>query len=548
MFPSNVRILASIGLMLAMVTMPCLADSATDLVGHWPLAADAKDVSGHGNDGVAHQVRFDGQSAIFNGRDAFIEVPPKVKFDARRPTFSLSAWVHVDERLKDALGDVVCQFDPARRVGFQLGVMNYAGVTTHQSNYRNLYFGVDDGGKPEKWVDHGRPGNSLYIMALTVWEGALYAGTFETGAEESGHVYRFAGGEHWEDCGSPDPCNAVSALAVFEGKLYAGVAKYRSGGSALPDSPNPHLGGKVYRYEGNKQWTCCGKLGEADAVMGLAVYDGQLFAIPLYHQGTYRYEGGENWADCGTSGVRLMALGVYNGHLYGAGNEGKGKGGVYRYDGGRTWSHAGEQEGVTQVYSFATYEGSLFAGTWPNAAVFQFDGERTWKDVGRLGMELEVMGMAVYNGKLYGGTLPLAEVYRYDGPGRWTNTGQLDCTEGVKYRRAWSMAVFQGRLFCGTLPSGHVFSLRAGNVVTEDRELSSGWHHLAAVRRADQLVLYVDGKQVAASPMSGGVAFAKDQPLRIGFGSHDYWNGRIKEVRLYSRPLSEEEIDQLSVP
>ncbi len=92
------------------------------------------------------------------------------------------------------------------------------------------------------------------------------------------------------------------------------------------------------------------------------------------------------------------------------------------------------------------------------------------------------MAMMVYNGKLYAGTLPLGQVYRYDKDGVWTLAGQLDKTPDVTYRRVWSMAIFQGRLFGGTLPSGHVYALEVGKNVTFDRELASGWQHIAAVR------------------------------------------------------------------
>jgi len=42
----------------------------------------------------------------------------------------------------------------------------------------------------------------------------------------------------------------VTALAVHDSKLYAGTGKYRLAGSALPESENMHLGGRVYRQPG----------------------------------------------------------------------------------------------------------------------------------------------------------------------------------------------------------------------------------------------------------------------------------------------------------
>ena len=106
------------------------------------------------------------------------------------------------------------------------------------------------------------------------------------------------------------------------------------------------------------------------------------------------------------------------------------------------------------------------------------------------------------------------------------------------------MALFQGKLFCGVLPSGHVHALTAGAAVSYDRELEPGWKHLAAVRQADRLKLFVDGQQVAESSTFDPSAFQLDneQPLRIGFGGNDYFCGSMSDLRLYGRALTPEEI------
>ena len=157
------------------------------------------------------------------------------------------------------------------------------------------------------------------------------------------------------------------------------------------------------------------------------------------------------------------------------------------------------------------------------------------------------MGMAVYNGKLYAGTLPLAEVYRYDNGGQWTPTGQLDKTPNVRYRRAWSMAVYRGKLYCGTLPSGQVFSLEAGKSVTYDRALPAGWQHLAAVKQGDRLRLFVNAKQVAESTAFKPADYnlSNEKPLEIGFGAHDYFNGRMRDFRIYRGALSKSDVEQI---
>jgi Concanavalin A-like lectin/glucanases superfamily len=536
-----------------LISSACFAEPSSEgLIGYWPFENDAADHSPNELHAVNQGVEFveiDGRKAArFDGRGAHLEVKFSEKLQTGTSDFSLSACVHTVERLDDVLGDIASRFDPETRRGFSLGIMNYAGVTSAQSNYRHLQFGIDAGTELEKWVDCGRPGTTLYVCALAVCEGELYAGTFETGADDAGHVWRYVGGTEWADCGSPDRANAVLSLAVFNGELYAGTARYNARGSALAESQNQTPGGKVYRYAGNQKWIDCGRLGEANDTMAMAVYNGELYAIPLYSQGLFRYEGGTTWADCGTPGVRLMALTVFNGHLLGAGNEGKDRGGVHRYLGDRKWDVAGYQQGVTQVYSFAAHEGKLYTGTWPEGKVFRDDGAPDWLSVGRLGEEREVMGMAVYNGKLYAGTLPLAEVYRFDGDDHWTNTGRLDFTRDVQYRRAWSMAVHRGRLFCGTLPSGHVHSLQAGRSVTHGRELVAGWRHVAAVREGGELKLYVDGQLVSSSQEFTREDFDLDtqRSLKIGFGAHDYFHGHLRELRFYGRALTADQVATLA--
>ena len=519
----------------------------TGLIAHWPLATDANDALGI-HDGDARGVQYHGGAAVFDGRAAHIEVPSHPNLQPGTSDFSIAVRIHTAEILDHVLGDIVSTFDSSARRGINLCLMNFAGVTSAQSNYRNVFFGIDNGKLDSEWTDSGRPGNNLMVWALCVFDGDLYAGTFETGTGEAGHVYRYRGGVAWEDCGAPAPSNAVTSLAVFDGKLYAAASHYRSRGSSIAESDNEIPGGTIFRYDGGKEWTNCGTVDNPEAIFGLVNYRGNLYASSMYAPpGVFRYDGGTSWTYCGHSGGRIAAMTVHRGSLYGTGYDAEFPG-VYRYAGGEAWENCGAPPGVTQSYSFAQHFGELYLGTWPGGRVFRYDGDMGWEDTGRLGEEEEVMGTAVYNGKLYGGTLPLAEVYRYDGDGQWTNTGRLDHTPDVRYRRAWSMAVYQGRLFCGTLPSGHVFSIKAGVCVTHDRALAPGWRHIAAIREGGLLTLFVDGDEVARSDLFNGDEFdlSSDKPLHIGFGAHDYFNGSMKDLRWYNRALTPEDVAQLA--
>ena len=225
-------------------------------------------------------------------------------------------------------------------------------------------------------------------------------------------------GNAWVDCGSPDRSNAVTSLAAHGGKLYAGTGRYKLGGSSLPDSSNASLGGKVARFEGDGTWADCGQVPNTEAVGGLVVFQGQLYASSLYKPaGFYRYGGGREWLPCPLprDGERVVALGVFNGSIYATSYDACA---VFRFD-GANWESLGKLEQSGQTYSFEVVNGEFRRDLAQRAGL---PLRRRSGNPGRLGHENEVMGMALHNGKLYGGTLPLAEVYRYDGGVEWANT------------------------------------------------------------------------------------------------------------------------------
>jgi hypothetical protein len=67
---------------------------------------------------------------------------------------------------------------------------------------------------------------------------------------------------------------------------------------------------------------------------------------------------------------------------------------------------------------------------------------------------------------------------------------------------------------------GKAYALQAGQCVTHDRDLGSGWKHLAAVRRDGRLELSVDGLKTAESPALSGspLDVPNGQTLRLGAG------------------------------
>lgn len=465
-------------------------------------------------------VTFDGKSTPLSGR--------KLAHSLATDDFTLGLTFQTESAERWDLGDLVSLWDAKTRHGFSLGLRNNTGSTTSQANWRQLQFGIDAGIEPQ-WRDEGRPGSSILGFSMAVHDGQLYVGTCEPRVNEAGSVYRYIGPGQWKSLGSPDGANSVSAMASFEGQLYVGTGKYRLAGSSLPESENLTVGGKVFRLLENDQWELVGDLAPTEAIAGLVSFDGKLFASSLYAPaGFFRYEGGTEWTKLPTpDGKRVEPLAVHAGALYAGSYDG---GHVYRFD-GANWQDLGlVAPDITQTYSFATYQNALHVATWPAGKVYRLEGADRWIDTGRLGQELEVMGMLVHNGVFYAGTLPLAEVYRYEGGTNWKRLAQLDTTPSVRYRRVWTMATFQGRLFATTLPSGKVWSMEAGKMITDDRELSPGWHEIIAQRKSGKLRLFVDGVLTAESNDGGLNLNTQGLELRIGEGPRGRFVGKIRDL------------------
>lgn len=485
--------------------------------------------------------------ARFDGKTSMIEVDLPDSFSFGTDPFSISLWAKTESESGNSPGDLLSCYDPETRNGFNLGIYSHGGVTNSQPNSMQLHFGIDQARLEDEFTDHGRLGDAVYVFALCVYEGKLYAATCHAGKDQAGHVFRFEGADRWTDLGSPDKANSISVMAVFNGRLYVGSSKYRLAGSSLAESENPLFGGKVFCLGKNDEWEPCGTLSsETEAIASLIPFRGKLYASSLYRPaGFFRYEGGETWTPCPTpDGKRTEATVVFQDHLYATSYD---EGAVFRFD-GEKWKNVGVIPEATQTYGFGIYQGNLYVSEWPKARVFQFHGDHDWRDVGKLGDELEAMPLLLYNGKLYGGTLPSANVYRFDGEGDWSLLGQVDKTPNVKYRRAWSMAVYQGRLFVGTLPSGRVLSIEAGKNATYDRQLTSGWHHIVATRGEDSLKLFVDGKKVSESAKFDSSSFnltAKSK-LKIGAGAQGHFRGRIADLQIYRGELVQSQIDELA--
>lgn len=551
------------------------------LVGHWRLQDDCRDSSGNGNHGIPHGENV-GQG-VFDGIDDYVEVPVSATLKLGTGDFSISVWVHTQERLDDVVGDVVELYDPDARRGMTLSINATAGGFQSQGTEQHVYFGIDNA-KTSEWQDCGRPSAaSNYVSeSMTVYQGNLYAAT--TGAQDEadwGHVYRYAGGQEWVDCGrvGDHKTQGVGPLIVHEGHLYAVTwtvdwTRVVKGGYDT---------GRVYRYQGGTSWQDLGQPSDNRTLNCIASYGGKLYVGGGPETwGVFTQDGGGGWQvskEFEKEGPRRCfphSMFVFNGKLYTCYPF------VFAFD-GRDWQYAGipivDRRDFLQLYCFAAHQGKLCVGSWPESKVAYYLGGEDWQEIGRVGEDgTEVNGLVVYNGKLYGGSLPRSEVCRYDGGTTWTSLKRFYSPDGWvpapprnakssptraqvnEWSRLTGMTIFGGRLFAATGSCtssvddapidvrGQVFSMEAGKCLSYDKELCPGWRHLTTVRQNGKLTLHVDGELVATSSEFSQADYdlSAEQPLRIGFGQIDYFHGKISDVRIYARGISDSEIRELA--
>lgn len=469
-----------------------------------------------------------------------------------------SIWVDVPERLPGSGGALVSTYGPDGRDGAELSIVHSAS-TSSQHNVLTVEFGADWSSTPT-WEDWGRPAHCVGILGMALHDADLYVGSLGEDGVGRVHVRRPGG---WVQVGEPVEANCVNALASFDGHLHVATTRYRTGGSAMTVAENDAPGGDVLRLEEDGTWRSVGRLPGADGVASLVVHDGRLYAAAVYQEGVFVLTD-DGWSPCGSPGRRVLTLGSFGGHLVAGGNDhadpdtaiaqtrdgvvvpqrsADGGGGVFALEDDGSWTDHGLQPDTTQVYSLATWDDHLVASTWPNGTVFMLDDDGSWKNLGRLGAETEVMGLAVYNGSLYGGTLPHAEVHRYD-LARWVRVGTLDVTPDALYRRAAGLAVYDGALVWGTLPSGRVHAMRTGDVVTSDRSLTPGRHHLVATRDGEQHRLYVDGRLAAQRRTSGPVSSGHGT-VTLGEGRRSRWPGGWSDVRILRHAVDAAQVAEL---
>jgi hypothetical protein len=311
--------------------------------------------------------------------------------------------------------------------------------------------------------------------------------------------------------------------------------------------------------------------------MSIASYNGSLYASDDAGY-IHKYEGDNNWVSCGkVPEYKILSMTTYQGNLYGGASTL-----IHRYAGGTQWDNVASfpPQDIDQVHCLIVYGGKLYAGTWQRGRIMRYDGDNNWAACGDTGAlddttlrngvlcyNNEINALAVYNGKMYAGVIPKGELWRYDGGQNTTMVKRLvmnpDYSKDVhsSWRRVPCMTVYRGRMYCGTSTSGgvadanpsdesgKVFSWEAGRNASYDDDLGGAWRYVTAVRERTYLKLYVDGRLVAKSATFDPRAYDlnNSRPLYLGFGTVNYFNGNMREVRLYKRALNESEARNIAI-
>jgi outer membrane protein assembly factor BamB len=169
-----------------------------------------------------------------------------------------------------------------------------------------------------EWEDIGQPGENHRLNSLASYRGKLYICAFNIG-KPPGHCYVHEGGNQWRPIGEFD--GMPHTMAVHDGKLYAAYPRgevFAYDGERWENLGNPfgstaicsqvhcmgvhkgelHVGtwplGRIGILRHGK-WVDGGRPGDATEVIGLATYNGMLYAGTIPRAEVFRLNGSGNW-------------------------------------------------------------------------------------------------------------------------------------------------------------------------------------------------------------------------------------------------------------
>jgi len=498
-----------------------------DLVGKWDFREGkgqyTSDGSGGGNIGVLGlSTDSDGQDPAwtsglhddaldFDGYDDLVNCGKNDSFRFNMGSFSLEAWVHIDENLTDNIGGILGRFQSTTGEGFLLDVLSGEGYGGLDSRYGQVCFSMNDGKLNSTWrVAEGHYGSSNGLIDIAVYDGDLFA------VSSSGDLIRWTG-SGWVREASPYSGEPITCLAVYNGDLYGSTG----------------TSGYLVRWAGNS-WVPAASPFTGQIIRCLAVYNGKLYGGTSPNGMLLEWNGSGPLrlaaSQFGTE-TEITDLCVYNDQLYAITSPG---GCLFQWNRVGSWSSKAVLG--SGMDTLEVFKGRLFAA---NGDLFEWNGFNEWiRRADKSGGE-GVESLCVYNGRLYGGTSVNGKLLEWDEVDSWLERApNLDPEFSIN-----SLRVFDGRLFAAPSGQGKLLEWSSGCSVTLDDGLPPGWSHIVAVRDSTlgRMRLYLNGRLRGTSreflPMHFDLG--NTDHLLIGVGSQDYFNGRIDRVRIFSTAVNE---------
>mgnify|MGYP002382008771 CR=1 FL=1 len=305
----------------------------------------------------------------------------------------------------------------AATVGCFASLRNLLFVGTDRGIYRTADNGVT-------WTAVNNGLGNLEVLALTVKDNALFAGTYE------GEVYRTTdNGVSWTAV-NDGLGGSVRALTVKENVLFAGT----------------DIG--IYRTADNgTTWTAVNN-GLGGSVNALTVKDNALFAGTYgIGRGVYRTtDDGASWTTVndGLGNQFVRALAVKDNALF-AGTDA----GVYRTtDNGANWTAVNNRLGIRLVYALVVKENALFVGT--DAGVYRTtDNGASWTMVNNGLGNLSVRALTVKENALFAGIYGRGVYRTTDNGASW-----MAVNNGLGSLFVRALTVKENALFAGGDPLG----------------------------------------------------------------------------------------------
>lgn len=158
----------------------------------------------------------------------------------------------------------------------------------------------------------------------------------------------------------------------------------------------------------------------------------------------------------------------------------------------------------------------------------------------------------------------IGEALGLDGAGDYVNIGEpqdIPAGDDTYAIEAWFLADIMkigGIMGWGTWGSGNqVNALRIGTDVNGFRhywwgndldkatgDISGDWHHVIAQFDGSTRSLWMDGEMINSDRPAGHNAQIVDVNIGVTNNRSEFWDGKLDEMRLYSRALDEGEIQQ----